>query len=93
MATGSDAYELNYECAHPNEYLDFITAIKHRVQMFYFDSNTTDVVWWTVPWNPNNISFQTLIKLIASGSMNVSDISSDARFNVYKDDFAVIKFY
>ena len=39
---------------------------------------------------------QTLIKLIASlsaGSMNFSDISSDARFNFYKDDLAVLKFY
>jgi len=39
-----------------------------------------DVVWLTVPWDPNIFSFQTLIKLTASGSMNV-----------YKEDFAMLK--
>ena len=40
--------------------------------------------------------FQALIKLIASYSLDqftFTDICSDARFNFYKDDFTVLKFY
>jgi len=43
--------------------------------MFHFDSNTTvplqraalvflGYIWLTVPWDPDKISFQTLIKII-----------------------------
>jgi len=49
----------------------------------------------TVPWNPYKISFQTLIKLIptTSGPMNALKYFNDARFNFYKDDFAMHIFY
>ena len=78
---------------------------KTRVYMFYSDSNTTVpprcaallffnrgrsvcwqyVVWLTVSRDPNKISFQTLIKPIAN--------CTHARFNFYKDDFAMHKCY
>ena len=87
----------------------FYNRDKTRVQLFYFDSNTTlprqcaalvflesvcllDVVWLTVPWDTNNISFQTLIKLTASRSMKAFRYFNDARFNFHKDDvFCITK--
>jgi len=40
MGTSSDAYEFNHECA-PERVPIFYYRDKTRVQMFYFDSNTT----------------------------------------------------
>ena len=46
----------------------------------------------TVPWDPNKILFQTLIKLTASRSMKAFRYFNDARFNFYKDDvFCITK--
>jgi len=49
----------------------------------------------TVPWDPNKISFQTLItnSVTASRSMNAFRYFNDAQFNFYEDDFAVHNFY
>ena len=44
-----------------------------------------NVVWLNVSRDPNKISFQTLIKPIAN--------CTHARFNFYKDDFAMHKCY
>ena len=79
---------------------------KTRVQMFYFDSNDRtspmcciscleslcwrDVIRLTVPWDPNKISSRHLLNCLDQWTF--SDISSDARFNFYKDDFGVLKF-
>jgi len=49
----------------------------------------------TVPWDPNKISFQMLIKLnsvTASRSMNAFKYFNDVRFNFYIDDFAMHNF-
>jgi len=40
MGTSSGAYELNHECASEREPI-FYYGDKTRVQMFYFDYNTT----------------------------------------------------
>ena len=54
-----------------------------------------DVVWLTVPCDSNKSLSQTLIKnnsVTASRSMNVFRYFNDARFNFYKDDFAMHSF-
>ena len=50
--------------------------------MFYFDSNTT-------------VPFQCIALVVweAYVQWTFADISSDARFNFYKDYFAVLKFF
>jgi len=46
----------------------------------------------TVPWDPNKITVQTIIKPIASRSMNAFRYFNEAEFKFYKDNFAMHNF-
>ena len=55
-----------------------------------------DIVWLTIPWDPNkNFISDAYINnsITASRSMNAFRYFNDARFNFYKDEFAMHNFY
>ena len=112
--TSSGAYELNHELQTPERVPIFHYREKTRIQIFYFDSDTTVplqcaalvCVFWKA--HVDRMSFGWLffgipIKFItdayktksvtASISINAFRYFNNARFNFYKDDFAMHNFY
>ena len=112
MGTSSGAYELNHQLAPERVhiiyfrdktrvhmfYFDSNTTVPLQcAALVFLDSVCSqDVVWLTVPWDPNKISFLDAYKtnsVTASRSMNAFRYFNDARFNFYKDDFTMHKFH
>jgi len=79
MGTSSGAEELNHECVRTSVpiiyfrnktwiqmfYFDSNMTLPLKCAALGFLDSVCcqDVVWLTVPWDPNKFSFQTLIKL------------------------------